>query len=130
MSRNRIWVVELIRSVGVDAPTAELVVDRLMEEGLLHLGYGNADIDKVVEAFIENFGTTKTSRADRFAANRLVNKYGSQAVVGIIRLLAQKNTERYAPIVGSIAQLEDKWVSVLNFLRNSSTNDNEEIIVT
>lgn len=115
---KRTWVVELVQQIVGDRPTAEMVVERLMEEGVLHLGYGDADIDKVVEQFQETFGTTKTSRQDRWAANRLVKKYSSQAVCGIVKLLGENSTERYAPVIGSIAQLETKWVSVLHFLRS------------
>jgi hypothetical protein len=125
MPNRRDWVVQLVTQIVKDQPTAEMVVDRLTEEGLLHLGYGNADVDNIVVAFSDTFGTTKVSRADRFSAHRLARKYGSQSVVGIIKLLAEHNTERYAPVVGSIAQLETKWVSVLHFLRNLK---GEEII--
>jgi hypothetical protein len=117
MSNKRDKVVELITQIVRDVPTAEMVVDRLIEEGLLNLGYGNSDVDRVVEQFTNTFGTTKTTKYDRFASHRLVSKYGTQAVCGIIQLLAQHSTEPYAPVVGSIAQLEDKWVSVLSFLR-------------
>jgi hypothetical protein len=105
--------------------TAEMIVDRLMEEGLLNLGYGNADVENIVVTFTDTFGTTKVSKQDRFAAHRLAQKYGSQAVCGIIRLLAEKSTEKYSPVVGSVAQLESKWVNVLNFLR---TTDSDEVI--
>lgn len=118
MSSRKTWVVELIAQIVKDTPTAEIVVDRLMEEGLLHLGYGNADVDMVVQKFTDTFGTTKVSKYDRFAAQRLVAKYSGQAVCGIVDLLAQNSTEKYAPVVGSIAQLETKWVSVLHFLRS------------
>lgn len=114
------WVIDLVTQLVKDRPTAELVVERLQEEGVLHLGYGNADIDQVVEVFSELFGTTKVSRQDRWAANRLVNKYGAQTVVGVIELLAEHCREQYAPVIGSIVQLENKWVNVISFLRNSS----------
>lgn len=118
------WVVELIAQIVKNAPTsaasktAELIVERLMEEGLLNLGYGDKDVDRVVQKFTDTFGTTKTSRQDRWAANRLCAKYGVQAVCGIIQILSENSTEKYAPVVGSITQLEAKWVSVLNFVRN------------
>lgn len=123
MRNNRMRVVELVAQIVHDRPTAEMVVERLMEEGLLHLGHGQADIDIVVEQFIETFGTTKTSQRDRWAANRLCGKYGSQSIVGIIRLLGQRSTERYAPMVNSIAQLEEKLPSVLRFLRGSTDDE-------
>lgn len=125
--RNRAWVVELVATITQDKPTAEMVVDRLIEEGVLHLGYGNADIDRVVSNFTETFGTTKTSRSDRWAANRLVSKYGVESVVVITKMLAENSQEKYAPVVGSITQLESKWISVLRFLRN--LKDDEEIAV-
>lgn len=119
---KRIWVVELIAQIVGDTPTAEMVVERLTEEGVLHLGYGDADIDIVVDTFKEVFGTTRVSKQDRYAARRLATKYGSQAVVGIMRLLHQSSDNQYAPVVGSVAQLEEKWVSVLNFVRKQKSS--------
>lgn len=128
---SRAWVVDTIAGIipgskSERVQTAEMIVDRLMEEGVLHLGYGDADIDKVVNSFTDAFGTTKVTRQDRWAASRLVKRHDTKAVVGIVRLLAENSTAKYAPVVGSIAQLETKWVAVLNFLRNTS-KDNEEI---
>lgn len=118
MASKRAWVVEIITKIVGDEPTAEMVVERLTEEGLLHLGYGDKDVDLIVTTFADTFGVTKTSRYDRFAAHRLAQKYGAQAVAGIVRLLAENSTEKFAPVVNSVAQLEDKMPSVLNFLRN------------
>jgi hypothetical protein len=119
---KRTWVVQLVAQIVQDGTrqpvqTAEIIVERLTEEGLLHLGYGDRDVDQVVEKFADTFGTTKTSRYDRYAARRLCAKYDAQAVCGIIHLLGQFTDHKYAPVVGSITQLEEKWVSVMNFLR-------------
>lgn len=122
---RRQYIVEMIAKLIEDSIKAELVVERLEEEGVLHLGYGDADIDIVLESFVQAFGTTKTSKNDRWAANRLVKKYSAQAVVGIINLLAANTTQKYAPVPNSVVQLEEKWVSILNFLR--SIKGNEEI---
>lgn len=120
---KRTHIIDAITGVVGDKLTAEMVVERLEEEGVLHLGYGDADVDIVVKKFTDTFGTTKTSRQDRFAAHRLTQKHGSRAVVGIIDLLATFNTERYAPVVGNITQLEEKWVSVINFLRKQKGDE-------
>lgn len=130
MSRKK-YVVELIANMlkGTAAErvqSAEMIVLRLTEEGLLNLGYGDADVERVVSTFADTFGTTKTSKHDRFAAHRLVQKYGSQAVCGIMKLLAENSTEKYAPVVNSVAQFEEKMPSVLNFLRKTS---GDEVIV-
>lgn len=108
---------ELIQSVVGDKPTAEMVLERLQDEGFLHLGYGNVAVDQIVAAFKETFGNTKTSKHDRMSAHRLANAHTTQAVVGVIQLLAQLQDHRYAPTVGSVAQLEDKWVNVVAFIR-------------
>jgi hypothetical protein len=116
MSR-RTWVIELVTQIVGDKPTAEMVVDRLMEEGLLVLGYGDTDVEMIVTTFSDTFGVTRTSRQDRFAAHRLAEKYTGQAIAGIVRLLGERSGEKYAPVVNNVAQLEEKMPSVLNFLR-------------
>lgn len=126
MNGRRKYVVNLIATLlSGDTITSEVIVERLQEEGFLHLGYGNADIDIVVQKFADTFGTTKVNKTDRYAAGRLVGKYGSQAVCGIVQLLGEHRDEKYTPVVGSVTQLEEKIVSVINFLRNRS---NDEVI--
>lgn len=129
MSKQKDWVVEMIAQIVRDSPTsaasktAEIIVERLMEEGLLSLGYGDKDVDRVVVAFTESFSTTRTSKYDRFAARRLVQKHGADSVCGIIKMLAEKADDQYFPVVNDISQLEKKFVSVLNFLRKNKKSD-------
>lgn len=122
---KREYILEIVEKLVGDKPTAEMVIDRLQEEGVLHLGYGNVDVDRIVEKFTETYGTTKVSKYDRFSAQRLANKYGSQAIVGIIDMLASLNGEKYAPVVNNVSQLEEKLPSILNFLRKQK---GEEVI--
>jgi hypothetical protein len=107
----------IITSVVKDAPTAEMVLERLQDEGFLHLGYGDAAVDQITGAFKEEFGSIKTTKYDRMSAHRLATAHTPQAVVGVIKLLAKVRDEKYAPTVGSVQQLEDKWVNVLSFIR-------------
>ena len=118
MASKRAWVVELITTIVGDKPTADMVVEALINEGVINLGYGDNDVEVIVQKFSETFGTTKTSKQDRWAAHRLAQKFGSQSVVGVIGLLAQNSDQKYAPVVNSVAELENKFVSVMNFLRN------------
>lgn len=117
---NRQALIELVHSLVKDKPTAEMVVDRLHDEGVLHIGRGDVSVDQVVETFVDTFGTTKTTRYDRFAAKRLADKYGAKVVCQVIQMLGSQRDQKYAPTVGSITQLETKWVSVFNFLRKQS----------
>lgn len=121
---KRIRVVKLIMDVThCDEPTATMLLERLMEEGLLILGHGDSEVDLVVEQFKLSFGTTRTGRQDRWAAQRLVREHSSRAVVGIIRMLASLSGEQYAPVVNSVTELEQKWVSVVTFLRKHQPSE-------
>lgn len=118
-------VVELLTPIVGSSLVAESVVERLNEEGLLHVGFGDAEVDIIVDTFKEVFGATKTTKYDRFAAKRLAEKYGAKAVVGILRLLAKHSGQQYAPVVRSVAQLEEKMVSILAFLRKNGRGTEE-----
>lgn len=110
-----------------DPSTAELIIERLSDEGLLHLGYGRAEVDQIVDAFRAEMGTTKVSQNDRFAANRLADKFGAQSVVYAIKAIAPGG--QYVPVVNNISQLEDKWVSVMNYVRSKVQEQNDTIDV-
>lgn len=114
---NRNYVLEVIEQIVKDKPTAKMVLERLEEEGVIHVGYGNAEVDQILEQFSNTFGTTKASRHDRFSANRLARKYGVQSIIGIVGLLGQNSEEKFAPVVNSVSELEGKMPSVLRFLR-------------
>lgn len=122
MSRYN-YALQIIEQCGVDKPTAEMIVERLGEEGMLHTGYGNLNVDQVCDAFKDSFGTTKTSKYDRFAANRLATKYGAESVVTIIKLLSQNQADRFAPTVNNVTEVEAKWVSVMKFLRGVTPDE-------
>lgn len=111
------YIIDLLMKVVRDKPTAEMVVEVLQAEGLLVLGYGSSEIDNVVQKFIDTFGTTKTTKYDRFAASRLVKKYGDSPVCNIIDLLGKSATQKFAPRVNNISDLESKMPSILIFLR-------------
>lgn len=84
--------------------------------------YGNPDVNAIVDAFKEAFGTTKTSQYDRYAAKRMATKHTSEAVVKVIQALSANGGEPFVPIVNSVQELEKKWVSVGNFLTEKSSN--------
>lgn len=110
-------MMEIITSIGVEKSTADMIVDRLQEEGVLHLGYGEADIDMVVDAFAKAFLTTKTTRHDRWAAARMVKVHGRESLTVVIAALAANADKPYAPVVNNLVELEKKLQSVLRFLR-------------
>jgi transposase len=77
----------------------------------------NKDVQAVVEAFKESFGTTTTSRYDRFAAKRLSDKHGTDNIVKIIKVLAQHTGDKYTPSVNGVRQIEEKWVNIAAFFK-------------
>lgn len=123
---------EAIRLVSTyvkgDTPTAEAIIERLQDEGLLHLGHGKAEVDQIVGTFKELFGSTRTSQMDRAAANRLATAHTTQAVIGVMKLMKQAQHQQYAPTIGSVKQLEDKWVNVISFIRRQQMQN--EVVET
>jgi hypothetical protein len=117
---NRLQAIQIVHTIVGSESIAEMVIDRLTDEGVLQLGYGNADIDAVINCFKEQFGTTSASKYDRYAAKRLAERHGTQVVCVAIQVLADMREEPYAPGVRSVQQLEQKWVNVVNFIRKQS----------
>lgn len=125
---RRDYVLSLITPVIGNKDIANDVVDVLVKEDLINIHYGNEDVSEIVNTFKEVFGITKTSKYDRFAAKRLADKHGTDSIVQIIKLIAQRSSEQFCPTIGSVQQLETKWVSVIRFLRgNRGFNNSIEI---
>lgn len=116
---RRDYILEVVNSITADPAISEAIVERLEQEDLLNLHYGDQDVGKIIEVFKNSFHTTRTSKWDRFAAKRLANKHSVEAVCQIIQLLDQRQDYKYVPVINSISQLEDKWVNVIKFLRKS-----------
>lgn len=127
MNRRRQYIIDMIATMSGNKEAAEMIVNRLIDEGLLVLGYGEPDIDRVVEKFKSAFGTTKTSKYDRFAVSRLVKTYGANSICGIIDLLAQHNGVKYAPVVNNLTELENKIPSILSFLRKQKGDETLDV---
>ena len=122
---DREYVIELFKQ-HVDVETAEILVTLLEEDGLLtfKVNKSKPDINAIVLGFREAFGTTKTSKFDRFAANRLVKAYGPENVLNVIKALSGLQGQKFCPTVNSVSELETKWVSVGRFLaRNTIIED-------
>lgn len=80
----------------------------------------NPDVQSIIEAFSEAFGTTKSSQYDRYSAKRLHSKLGAESIIKVIKALAAHGGDKYAPTINNVSQLEDKWVQVGKFLRTKS----------
>lgn len=80
----------------------------------------NKDVQAIIDAFVEQFGVTKTTQYDRWAAKRLYTKHGSENIVAIIKALAHYADDKYCPVIGSVSQIEKKWVNIAKFLKAKS----------
>lgn len=90
--------------------------------------YGDPNINKIIGAFTESFGTTKSSKYDRWAAKRLSDKHGVEPMITIIQLLASRRGDQYRPSVNSVSELERKWDSVASYLgRQIEANNMQEV---
>lgn len=108
------------------ADLATNVVDQLVRDGLMAGAFsdygGDPDIASLVDAFQIAFGTTHPLKTDRFAAARLAKRYGVDKTVENIQKLGKTRNEKYAPVVNSLMQFEQKLPQVLRFI-NGGTNE-------
>lgn len=87
----------------------------------------NKDVESIVTAFKESFGTTTINKYDRFAAKRLADKHGAENIVKIITILSQHSGDQYVPSVNSVRQIEVKWVNIANFFKKLQSNQEIEL---
>lgn len=117
---KRDWIKEQIEkllddTIG-DTDRGERIVAWLEGEGLINTNYGDPEVSTIVESFKEHFGTTKTSKWDRFAAKRLASKHGVDRILAVIDALSMVGGDKYAPSVNNVSQIEEKWVAIIRFL--------------
>lgn len=116
-------ILAIIEGIVGDRDTAEQVLAALQDQGLITFSYGNQDVNAIIKTFAELFGSTKTTKYDRFAASRMAKSphYGGSAgVVGMLRLYHSLSGDKYAPSVSSVAQLEEKLPAIVAFLRKKN----------
>ena len=118
-------LVETVNKIVKDRRKSVAVVEALLDQGIIIVRHGDKAIDTIVDTFKKQFGTTSASRYDRFAAKRLAERHGTDGVCKVIELLRQYQSEQYCPTIGSIQQLEQKWVSVGRFLGNLASSDSD-----
>jgi len=89
----------------------------LLDQGFVTFKTNENETEEVCQAFKKSFGTTSVNRYDRYAANRLLTKYSVNELIQLIEILSQHKDDKYCPVISSIKQLEDKWISVRRFIK-------------
>lgn len=120
---RRDYIVGLVASLLKEGKGAEEIVDKLIDEGIFNEHYGNQEVSGVIETFKQTFGTTATSKYDRFAASRMVKKHGTESVVAVVKALGLLKDREYAPVVNNVSQMERKWASIVSFLNNQRSSE-------
>ena len=54
-------------------------------------------------------------KLNRYAAKRLLDKYGTDKVIKLIEFASEIQGKQYAPTINNILDLEQKIVSLMNF---------------
>lgn len=84
--------------------------------------YGNHDVNTIINTFTKAFGTTKSTKWDRFAASRMAKKHGAELISGAMQALAQHSSDKFCPSVNNVSQFEEKLPSIAKFLNNKSAD--------
>jgi predicted DNA-binding protein YlxM (UPF0122 family) len=80
------------------------------------------NIQLIIDTFAKEFGTTKSTPYDRYAAKRLHVKYEASKIAEAIKALASLRNEPYTPTVNSVSQFETKLPQIIGFLGQHSNN--------
>jgi len=78
--------------------------------------YGNHDVNLIVDTFKKAFGTTKTTKYDRYAASRLAKEYGAKYTANSIKSYAERSKDKFAPSVNSVSEFETKLPAIRSFM--------------
>ena len=73
--------------------------------------YGNSEINLLFEEWHKNCGFKISSKVklNRFACNRLLKSKGLDAVLKVLPIVAESNSDKYAPSIANFMDLEEKW---------------------
>ena len=73
--------------------------------------YGNSEINLLFEEWQKNCGFKISSKVklNRFACNRLLKSKGLDAVLKVLPIVAESNSDKYAPSIANFMDLEEKW---------------------
>lgn len=91
---------------------------------------GNPDVNQVIEAFEAEFELKlKRLPQQRFAANRLIKRYGLETTVKGIHAAQLVRDEKYAPQILSIEDLWDKWDKLAAYYRKKQSEQTKITII-
>ncbi len=79
----------------------------------------NSEITKLIQHFETKVG--KPSRDQTFAAIQLLNQHGFEKSIGAINLVASSRADRFAPSIGSLVDLEEKWLNLETYFARKIT---------
>lgn len=74
--------------------------------------YGNADVNEILDLWLEETGFDhRSTKQERFAANTLLRKYGCEATKALIRRVgvARRSDDQFAPQIAKPSQLVGKY---------------------
>jgi hypothetical protein len=82
-----------------------------------------ADVQKLVDAFMQANGTASVRPTDRTAARVLIKAYGVEPVIQIVQVMRREQGKPYCPSINNIKNLLDKWLMVERYLKKNVTTE-------
>lgn len=73
--------------------------------------YGNPEINLLFEEWEKHCGLKITNKIkmNRYACNRLIKTKGLEPILKVIPIVAESNSDKYAPSIANFMDLEEKW---------------------
>ena len=86
-------------------------------------GYGKPEIDHLFYEWNNSVKTplTGTKQMNRNTAQRLLNKYSEEDLIGAIKIVAitKQSDDRYIPVINSLMDLENKFGSLVHWYQKN-----------
>jgi len=73
--------------------------------------YGNKDINLLFDEWEKHcaFRVNSKIKLNRYACNRLIKSKGVEAIIKVIPIVAESQSDTYAPTIANFIDLEQKW---------------------
>lgn len=119
----------LVNECGLSESQATTVIQALVAHDMVREVYiPSSAVETLCSSFKTLYGLTKISRYDRFAAHRLIKRYGLIPMTNLITALHDHQADTYCPVVNGLVDVERKLPAIRHFIEKQSI-DNIDIML-
>ncbi len=89
--------------------------------------FGNTEVNEIMSYWQEICGYPIAGKKNRYAAKNILAKHGRDNAYKLIRMVADAQTDKYAPTIGDLADLQQKLPQLAAYMKKRISG-NERIV--